>query len=238
MTHRNLRKFCELGILVGSCLASLHASAPETVTPSLRVSSNNSANAHALENYRLVAVKRVRFAARDTQLRPDERTALNTFAQRFCRSSEMFYEVRGYADETASAEQNLVASTVRANTVARFLTDQCVSPERILIIGLGAIDPAGLVLDPEHQRVDIRILAPSTEAVRAGAHYDSQVGRRSAFPDIQRGEEDFRSLGIENRDHLINHVVLRQQDVQRPLCRERRIDCATATPHWRDCHSF
>jgi hypothetical protein len=79
----------------------------------------------------------------------------------------MVLEVRGYADG-ASVAQNLAASAKRAMAVARFLTDQGVPPEQILILGLGEVDPTGPALDPEHQRADIRIFEPFTEGAVLG----------------------------------------------------------------------
>jgi outer membrane protein OmpA-like peptidoglycan-associated protein len=141
---------------------------PHTAAPSLRLSPDNYARVQALENYKLVALESVRFASFDTHIRPDERTGLSALAKRFFQSSDMVFEVRGYADGAASVKQNLAASAERATAVARFLTDQGVPPERILILGLGEVDPAGPVLDHERHRVDIRIFAPFMEGAALG----------------------------------------------------------------------
>ena len=159
MTHHGLRKLAASAVVAGAFMVSLQAATP-TTAPSLRVSPDNSTRAQALENYKLVALESVRVPSPGGDISPDERAALGALAKRFCQSSEMVFEIRGYADGAASAKQNLAASAERATAVARFLTDQGVPPEQILILGLGEVDPVGPVLDPAHQRVDIRIFAP------------------------------------------------------------------------------
>jgi len=147
-------------MLASAFVASLSGATPASVTPSLHVSPQNSANIQALENYQVVALKSVQFTAHDSHLSFNEKAALKALAERFAQSSNIVSEVRGYADGGASVEQNLAASGERATAVARYLAENGVSSERILLIGLGAVDPEGPVLDPEHQRVDIRIFAP------------------------------------------------------------------------------
>lgn len=160
MTHDGFRKLAACVVLASAGVASLYGAMPASVAPSLHVSPQNSANIQALENYQLVALKSVHFAAHDSHLAFDEMTMLNAWAKRFCQYSNLVFEVRGYADGGASAEQNLAASGERATAVARFLSDHGVPSKRILLIGLGEVDPADPVVNPEHQRVDIRVFAP------------------------------------------------------------------------------
>jgi outer membrane protein OmpA-like peptidoglycan-associated protein len=168
VTNHGLNKLAACAILACAYLARLEAATPTTSAPSPRVSPDYSIRVQALENYKLVALESVRFASLDSHISPDERTALSALAKRFCQSSEMVFEVRGYADGAASVKQNLAASAERATAVARFLTGQGVPLEQILILGLGEVDPASPVLDPEHQRVDIRIFAPFMEGAALG----------------------------------------------------------------------
>jgi outer membrane protein OmpA-like peptidoglycan-associated protein len=143
-------------VLAALSVANIQA-APDYVAPSLRGYSPESAKIQALEDYQLLALQRVRFAARDTRLGAEQRAALVAFAKQFQPGSNMMVEVRGYADGSESAAQNLSASTERATKIARFLTAQGVPAEQILILGLGEVDPSGAALNPEHQRVDVRL---------------------------------------------------------------------------------
>jgi peptidoglycan-binding protein ArfA len=157
--HFRLRKLAVCAAVLGG----LRAATPGSVAPSLRLSPDTSDKIQALENYQLITLKSVRFGSQDSRLSLGDRTALSEMAKRFGQPGNVVIEIRGYADG-GSVEQDLTVSAERATAVARFLTNHGVPPERIFIIGLGAVDPAGPRSEPEHQRVDIRIFAPSTES--------------------------------------------------------------------------
>jgi hypothetical protein len=46
--------------------------------------------------------------------------------------------------------------------IARLLIAGGIGKERILIMGLGEVDPAGPARRAEHQRVDVRVFVPPT----------------------------------------------------------------------------
>jgi outer membrane protein OmpA-like peptidoglycan-associated protein len=168
MKYCILRKLGGFGVLAGLCVTSLLAGERETVALNLHGASATSASIEALESDRLVAVKSAHFDSGNTDLKLDEKAALDNFARRFCAAKESIIELRGYADGAGSAAQNLALSTERAQAIARFLGDRGVPQERILIIGLGEVDPTGHPRDPEHQRVDIRIFEHSTNDTTPG----------------------------------------------------------------------
>jgi len=116
----------------------------------------------ALENYDLVSLKRVRFSAGHTDLIRGERVVLDQIAQTLSKRHGSIIELRGYADAAASPAANNALSLERANRIARLLTTRGVAAERILILGLGEVDPSGPPRRAEHQRVDVRVFVPST----------------------------------------------------------------------------
>lgn len=123
------------------------------------------ASVEALENYRLVKLKRVYFASGRADLSIEDKTSLGQFVSRFCRTNQIVIELRGYADGEGSTEQDLALSTKRAEAIARYLTENGAFLQRIRIVGLGEVDERGRKDNPEHQRVDIRIFTdPQTTA--------------------------------------------------------------------------
>lgn len=150
-----------LGIFVGLCGSGLFATDLETVPPPvIHRSSATSAEVRALENATLVDLKRVYFTSGATKVMADDRAVLDDLVGRLIRVSDSVIELRGYADGAATPEQNLALSTERANSIARFLSVRGVPSRRILIVGLGELDPNDSAPDPRHQRVDVRVFAP------------------------------------------------------------------------------
>jgi outer membrane protein OmpA-like peptidoglycan-associated protein len=128
----------------------------------------------------MVALKSAHFGPGNADLKLDEIAALDNFARRFCGASESIIELRGYAEGAGSAAQDLALSTERAKAVARFLTDRGVPQERILIIGLGEVDPESHRYNPEHQRVDIRIFEHSSNDSTPHSSNDGTPGDGAA----------------------------------------------------------
>jgi outer membrane protein OmpA-like peptidoglycan-associated protein len=119
----------------------------------------------ALEDYSLASLRRIYFTFGRSDTSREEKTALGKLVNTMGAGS--IIEVRGYADGAGSTEKNLALSTVRAEAVAKVLVGSGVPSQRVLVIGLGAVDPNGPALDPEHQRVDLRVFVASTDAINA-----------------------------------------------------------------------
>ncbi len=117
--------------------------------------------AGALESYRLVTLSSAHFAAGAWALTAEEKAALEALAKRFCRTEQTVIELRGYADGAGSAEQDGALSAARAHAVEGFLIERGVPAERIILLGLGEVDPSGPAFRAEHQRVDVRIFMPA-----------------------------------------------------------------------------
>lgn len=160
MKYCRLSRLSAFAALVGLCLTGLQAAELENVSLVLHEPSDTSASIQALENDRMVALKSAHFGLGNADLKLDEIAALDNFVRRFCSASESIIELRGYAEGAGSAAQDLALSTERAKAVARFLTERGVPQKRILIVGLGEVDPESHRVNPEHQRVDIRIFDP------------------------------------------------------------------------------
>jgi hypothetical protein len=88
--------------------------------------------------------------------------AFNRLANRLVQTRQAVIELRGYADGAGSTEQNVALSSERADVIQRLLIERGVAADRIVAFGLGAVDPAGPALNPDHQRVDIRVFLQAT----------------------------------------------------------------------------
>lgn len=127
--------------------------------------------ADALEDYNLASLNRIYFAYGKSGASREEKIALGKVVNTMGAGS--IIELRGYADGAGSPEKNLALSTARAEAIAKLLIASGVPSERILVMGLGAVDPNGPALDPEHQRVDLRVFVAPTDVVtttEASAH--------------------------------------------------------------------
>lgn len=116
--------------------------------------------AEALESYRLLTLSSAHFASGTPELTAGEKASLEDLAKRFCRADQTVIELRGYADGTGSTERDVALSAARAHAVESFLIERGVPAERIILLGLGEVDPSGPALRAEHQRVDVRIFVP------------------------------------------------------------------------------
>jgi outer membrane protein OmpA-like peptidoglycan-associated protein len=120
-------------------------------------------NLEDLERFRLLIRKSVHFELGKSDLSPAEKASLCSLAKRFGRTKQAVIELRGYADGAGSTEQDVALSTERAQVIQEFLIERGIPTDRILVLGLGAVDPAGPTLHPEHQRVDLRIFMQATD---------------------------------------------------------------------------
>lgn len=112
-----------------------------------------------LESYRLVTLSSAHFVAGARELSAGEKVALEGLAKRFCHTDQTVVELRGYADGAGSVARDIALSTERARAVEKFLIERGVPAERIVLLGLGEVDPSGPALRAEHQRVDVRVFA-------------------------------------------------------------------------------
>ena len=119
----------------------------------------------ALENYRLTSLNRIYFTSGKSDTSREEKTALGKLVNTVGAGS--IIELRGYADGTGSTEKNFALSTARAEAVAKVLIGSGIPSDRVRVIGLGAVDADGPALNPEHQRVDLRVFVAPTDAVTA-----------------------------------------------------------------------
>jgi outer membrane protein OmpA-like peptidoglycan-associated protein len=163
VNHSNMSILRVLGV---AFIASVALTATSLEAEGLRHQTiNASASVEALENYRLVKLKRVYFAPGKAHLSSEDEISLGQLVSRFRRTNQFVIELRGYADGAGSTDQDLALSTKRAEAIAQYLTANGIFLQRIRIVGLGEIDETGPKDNPGHQRVDIRIfMNPTTTA--------------------------------------------------------------------------
>jgi outer membrane protein OmpA-like peptidoglycan-associated protein len=157
---RRLTKLGACGVLLIPCLVTGHAAGRGSTPPTVRVQPVPSVQPAALENYDLVSLQRIRFSADHVNLIRSERAVFDQIAQTILKHPGSIIELRGYADGGASPAANNTLSLERATVIARLLTARGVETKRLLILGLGEVDPTGRPLLAEHQRVDVRMFAP------------------------------------------------------------------------------
>lgn len=157
------RKLNGLVVLVMAGISSVQAYGRENSARIYRETGPALSNAEALENYTLASLNRIYFATGKCDLSRDEKTSLGNLVKRLGLTSQSVVELRGYADGAGSPQQNLALSMARAEAIARFLRKSGVPSPRVRVIGLGEIDPDGPALQPEHQRVDLRVFLEPAE---------------------------------------------------------------------------
>ena len=151
------------GIALIASIPALKAASSENVGLGHYEAVGAAVSVEALEDYKLVKLKRVYFASRKSKLTIENEISLGQFVRRFCRTNQFVIELRGYADDAGSLDHGLALSTKRAEAIAQYLTKSGILPQRIRLIGLGEIDANRPTDSPEHQRVDIRIFVnPAT----------------------------------------------------------------------------
>jgi outer membrane protein OmpA-like peptidoglycan-associated protein len=117
-------------------------------------------NVESLKGYTLIELKTIHFLGRTTSS-AQEQALLVKLARQWPKQAVI--EVQGYAHGSSSPSENRALSATRAEFVAELLRNNGILPERILVIGLGEFDPAGSLLKPEHQRVDVRVFVESPD---------------------------------------------------------------------------
>lgn len=113
-----------------------------------------------LESYDLVALKRVYFDSGAVRPKEGQLPSLSPVLTKAAHFPGSIIELRAYADGGASTAEDLKISVQRAEAVARFLKNQGIASNRIVVVAIGEVDPAAPAFQAEHQRVDIRLFAP------------------------------------------------------------------------------
>lgn len=157
-----LTKLFACGVLLIPFGVTAHAAGRGSVPPTVHIEPVQPA---ALENYDLVTLQRVHFSAGHSNPIRSERAVVDQITRALSKHPGAIIELRGYADGAASPAANNALSFERANMVAHLLTARGVAAKRILILGLGEVDPTGPPLRAEHQRVDVRVFTPSTAVI-------------------------------------------------------------------------
>jgi outer membrane protein OmpA-like peptidoglycan-associated protein len=160
---KSITKLCVAGVL---WCASSRAAAPDgAAVVNRRPPTATAAQIAALEDYSLVEVQRVYFSSGQSNPRHCGKATLDHIANAMAVTGAII-ELRGYADGAASPAANRALSLERATAIAGLLTARGVTQERILILGLAEVDPAGPAHRAEHQRVDVRVFSPPTVETR------------------------------------------------------------------------
>jgi outer membrane protein OmpA-like peptidoglycan-associated protein len=158
----SITKLCVVGVLLTSCVLPSLAAEAESVIVHPQVYSATAAQIEALENFRLVSLKRVHFSAGQSDPNRSQKATLEQIAKTLSERTATIIELRGYSDGASSPEANIALSVERAIAIARFLAKHHVARERILILGLGEVDPTSPVHRADCQRVDARVFVPPT----------------------------------------------------------------------------
>jgi len=163
VTTGTITKLCVVGVLLSASVVPSQAASPKDgATVDRQPAIATATQIDALEKYSVASLQRVHFAAGQSNLSRSEQAMLAQIPGTLYEHSASVIELRGYADGAATPAANMALSIERAMAIARFLNARGVARDRILILGLGEVDPAGPPLRAEHQRVDVRVLTPPT----------------------------------------------------------------------------
>jgi outer membrane protein OmpA-like peptidoglycan-associated protein len=163
VTMGSITKLCVAAVLLSASVVPSQAASPKDgATVDRQPAIATVAQIDALEKYSVASLKRVHFSAGHSNLSRREQAMLAQIPSTLYEHNASVIELRGYADGAATPAANMALSIERAMAIARFLNARGVARGRILILGLGEVDPAGPPLRAEHQRVDVRVLTPPT----------------------------------------------------------------------------
>lgn len=90
-------------------------------------------------------------------LRPESFPYLDSFAQFLTVHPKYKVHITGHTDSTGTEEHNLQLSKERAASVATYLTEHGISPDRITTEGLGASQPVSLTDNSLNRRIEIKL---------------------------------------------------------------------------------
>lgn len=91
-------------------------------------------------------------------LRPESFPYLDSFAQFLTVHPKYRVHITGHTDSTGTEEHNLQLSKERAASVATYLTEHGISPDRITTEGLGASQPVSHTDNSLNRRIEIHLL--------------------------------------------------------------------------------
>ncbi len=160
LTTSSITKLGVVGVLLMVSVRPSQAVEPVDITVHGHVPDAIAAPVEALEHSNLVSLKRVHFFDGRSNPTRSEKAMLDQIANLALQHPATIIELRGYADGASSPAANVALSVERANTIARFLAERRVSSQRIVLLGMGEVDPTGPPRRAEHQRVDVRVFAP------------------------------------------------------------------------------
>lgn len=156
---KNLRLLTTIMISGLMGVAAAGAAEPDSGV-ALSVRATIPQRAELLESYDLAALKRVYFNSGSVRLKEGQLASLSPLLTQAAHVPGSIIELRAYADGGASRAEDLKISAQRAQAVARFLKNQGIAPDRIVVVAIGEVDPTGPAFQAEHQRVDIRLFTP------------------------------------------------------------------------------
>jgi OmpA-OmpF porin, OOP family len=134
----------------------------------------------AMNTYQMAKSETVLFGVNSWNLTKDEKAKLGEFARAVNGLDRYVIEVQGFTDKTGPASYNETLSQERAQTVARYLTNEEKVPVRsITMLGSGYAQP---VADDktrdgrkQNRRVEIRLFVPeATSAAKTVAQTGQQ----------------------------------------------------------------
>jgi outer membrane protein OmpA-like peptidoglycan-associated protein len=121
------------------------------------------------DNFQPVKSEMVLFKFNHSDLTTEDKEQLDTLAQSVAGMKHYVIEVTGYTDKVGDPQYNLELSRRRADTVARYLTENGKIPlVRIRYLGYGEDMPAGDNKSREgrkqNRRVEVKVMAPPMTA--------------------------------------------------------------------------
>ncbi len=91
-------------------------------------------------------------------LRPESFPYLNAFTQFLTVHPSYKVHVVGHTDDTGTAEHNMQLSKLRSESVAAYLKEHGISPERITTEGVGSTQPRSETDKAQNRRIEIQLL--------------------------------------------------------------------------------
>ena len=109
-----------------------------------------------------IVVLQVMFARARTEITPAFYPSLNDVSEILLHNPELRCEIRGHADGLGVSSANLELSEERAKTIARYLIQRGIAPERLWVLAYGSTKPVasnGTVEGrAKNRRVEIRVI--------------------------------------------------------------------------------
>ncbi len=107
-------------------------------------------------------LKNIFFEFNKAELRPESLPEIRRLAQLLQEHPELTVEIVGYTDSVGSDEYNLVLSRRRAESVARYLQQLGIAPNRIRVVGKGKANPVASNATEagraQNRRVEFRLI--------------------------------------------------------------------------------